>query len=201
MQSLLSMHEYHTRAVSRVLRRNGDILLRDSLFSNQPQAVMAVTIAQNRGFVDAYERGRQFHEAPDDEHIVVRLKICSGETIQACEEGSEDGGDTEPDGELTEDRQWLQFNNYGGDLSNMISCGIELVYRPGTMTWSLVLKRTDLDNATVSLPDSACLVFEQSQTPADLTETVFKGKITIFSFIDLFNHPSVLTGVHFQAER
>ena len=154
----------------------------------EPRAVLAAIIAGNRGFGVAYERGRDLPPPPNDTDIVVSLYVCPASASKSP--------DLE-DGEMTADSdacaaQWLWVSYDREQLPSQSHCRIGLENRPGVLITPLRFKLIDLTSTTVSLPDTACLVFQESNDRGPLENMVFKGVNTLlsnsylYSAIDVF---------------
>lgn len=149
------------------------MLLKQSPYKDQPQAVLLAILAQSQWIEEGYQRGLLLSGAPDDGHIVVHLCICPEDAVHGHEE-------VPADEQMAEEYRWLRFRDFA-ELPSRIKGGIELVSRPGAMAWRLVLKLSELNNSIVRLPDFACLLFEATRRPLDLTDIVFQGAISILS--------------------
>ena len=88
--------------------------------------------------------------------------------------------------------QWLWVSYDREQLPSQSHCRIELENRPGVLITPLRFKLIDLTSTTVSLPDTACLVFQESNDRGPLENMVFKGVNTLlsnsylYSAIDVF---------------
>lgn len=145
-------------------------ILDDPCFKEEPGALLAATVGMNRGWLDAYERGRKI-TPPESTDIVAQLWISPGSTVEdAVLEAGEDMNGADP---LLP--RWLCRYREGEPVPTHSHCGFGLQNRPGVLVTPLRFKIGELTGADVMLPDTGCLVFKQASDHVIIENIVFRG--------------------------